>query len=446
MRTALSPEQQSLQAQIDESEKELAGLQGKLQTIHKKLDDMSAQRRQYDLLEQICGALDQLETLGAASLFWGDESAKQDVTRHLERVRGVAAEFQQKVAEVEDSRKKLEDRIHKQKVQINFLHEDLAEQRELEELARHEYIVTRQMAKPVYRPMVMPWKGQKDDERRLRKALLISLLLCLAFAFLIETWILPAPKPDEIVEIPENIVQLARREPPPPPKPLEKKQDKKEEKLDKEKPKPDEEKQARAEAEKAGVLAFKNAFKDLIDDVPDRLGADARVTNSGKQTTGSTSRSIVVAQAMDSSGGISSASLSRNVGGTGNQVSGVSFSRVESAVGAAAGADRPLSDGVGPSRTDEEIQIVFDRYKASLYRIYNRELRTDPTLRGKMILRITIEPNGEVSFCKVESTNLNSAVLSEEIVERVKKFNFGPKDGVPRVTILYPIDFLPAAS
>jgi hypothetical protein len=26
----------------------------------------------------------------------------------------------------------------------------------------------------------------------------------------------------------------------------------------------------------------------------------------------------------------------------------------------------------------------------------------------------------------------------------VKKFNFGAKDGVPRVSILYPIDFLPA--
>ena len=63
-----------------------------------------------------------------------------------------------------------------------------------------------------------------------------------------------------------------------------------------------------------------------------------------------------------------------------------------------------------------------------------------------MILRITIEPDGEVSACKIESTDLASAVLSTEIVERVRKFNFGVKDGVPKITILYPIDFLPAAS
>nr|WP_237457365.1 AgmX/PglI C-terminal domain-containing protein [Pseudomaricurvus sp. HS19] len=107
--------------------------------------------------------------------------------------------------------------------------------------------------------------------------------------------------------------------------------------------------------------------------------------------------------------------------------------------------DRPLSDGVGPSRTDEEIQIVFDRYKAALYRIYNRELRNNPLLKGKMVLKLTIEPDGSVSFATVESTNMDSPSLSSEVISRVKRFNFGPKDGVPPVTILYPIDFLPAA-
>ena len=105
---------------------------------------------------------------------------------------------------------------------------------------------------------------------------------------------------------------------------------------------------------------------------------------------------------------------------------------------------RPLSSGARPSRTDEEIQILFDRYKAALYRIYNTELRKDPTLRGKMVLRISIEPSGVVSACSVESCNMDAPDFSAQIVARVKKFNFGPKDGVPKTSILYPIDFLPA--
>ena len=77
-------------------------------------------------------------------------------------------------------------------------------------------------------------------------------------------------------------------------------------------------------------------------------------------------------------------------------------------------------------------------------RIYNTELRKDPSLRGKMVLKISVEPSGVVSSCSVESCNMNAAEFSDKIVDRVKKINFGPKDGVPRTTILYPIDFLPA--
>jgi hypothetical protein len=48
-------------------------------------------------------------------------------------------------------------------------------------------------------------------------------------------------------------------------------------------------------------------------------------------------------------------------------------------------------------------------------------------------------------MAKVESSDMKAPELSANIVERVQKFNFGPKEGVPKTTILYPIDFLPAS-
>jgi hypothetical protein len=154
----------------------------------------------------------------------------------------------------------------------------------------------------------------------------------------------------------------------------------------------------------------------------------------------------VTAQATSGSSGISTASLSRDVGGAGKGLKGVGFERVESAIGSDFfGDERPLSGGPGPSRTDEEIQIVFDRYKSALYRIYNRELRKNPTLQGKVVIRLTIEPDGAVSACKMESSDMDSSSLEQKIVARVLKFNFGAKEGVPAVTILYPIDFLPSS-
>ena len=40
---------------------------------------------------------------------------------------------------------------------------------------------------------------------------------------------------------------------------------------------------------------------------------------------------------------------------------------------------------------------------------------------------------------------MNAPRLAAQIVERVKTFDFGAKDGIPAITIIYPIDFLPAA-
>jgi hypothetical protein len=72
------------------------------------------------------------------------------------------------------------------------------------------------------------------------------------------------------------------------------------------------------------------------------------------------------------------------------------------------------------------------------------ELRKDPTLSGKILMRITIETSGAVSMCKVESTDLASPELVAKIVERITRFNFGPKEGVQKMTILYPIEFVPS--
>src|SRR5215471_18832924 len=145
---------------------------------------------------------------------------------------------------------------------------------------------------------------------------------------------------------------------------------------------------------KAGILAFKDKIASLAqDNVVVPLGADARhiaADDVGRPS----SRSMLTSNAPGSSGGINVASLSRSVGGGGGGGGGggnggggvggrgagsdraggggnggVGVGRAVSPISPITGADRPKArSGPGPARTDEEIQIVFDRYKASFYR------------------------------------------------------------------------------
>jgi len=215
-------------------------------------------------------------------------------------------------------------------------------------------------------------------------------------------------------------------------------------------------------AGKPGILAFRDEFASLAQDkVVPRLGANARFTDSDDVAQAS-SRSMLTTNTPGSSGGINLGSLSRSVGGRGGGgpggvhgngggaggeggIPGVPVGRATSSIASIGGGDRPLArGGPGLSRTDEEIQIVFDRYKASFYRLYNRELRNDPTLQGQMVLRLTIEPDGSVSMCVLQSTDMDAPDLAAQVVNRVRTINFGAKD-VQALTIVYPIDFLPAA-
>lgn len=449
MSTSISQQEQSIKDQIAKANEKIAGLEKKLLTLDEELASQSQQRQQYHLLGDICLALDKLNEIGASDLFWGSSATGYDPAQQLHRVRGVVAEFEQKISVIEQSRNLLQAEIKNESVAIFLLNDQLSELQEEAESVKNEYDLERQPSDIPFSPMVMPWSRQGEDEKRFRKILLIVLFITILFGWVIPLLKQPVDRTKEAV-VPERIAQLVKKKQEPKPveqKPLEK-TDKKDEKVPS-KDVPAEKVKARAVAETKGVLAFKNNFADMIEDSPVNLGAQARISNSGKAAAGDApQRAMIVAQATGGSGGINTSNLSRQgTGGGGQSITGAGakFARVESATGAGVADDRPLSKGTGPSRTDEEIQIVFDRYKAALYRIYNRELRNDPTLRGKMVLRITIEPDGRVTACTVKSSDMNSPALSADIVDRVLKFNFGKKDGVPSLTILYPIDFLPAS-
>jgi len=442
--------QAKINREIDDAYNRLEALKNYDGNFVEELNELDKERHRYHVLSEISDQLEKLEKLGGSDLFWGENHDRNHAQKEQTRVRDLVVNYDSRVAELKDKQADREESIESLTAKINVLNDESLRLQEREEALAEEFVIEREMAILPYRPMRMPWNSDDEDQRQFRKILLIVLLFSFLLGILIPMWQIPVPDRVEVVEIPERLAQLMvpKQEPPPPPKPQkqeEKKPDQEKPKKKDDKPVPEKAKKARKKAERAGLMAFKDDFADLIDDTPiASLGSKAKISGKGSKAK-KTTRSLVTSNVGTSSSGINTASLSRNTGGAGEGIGGVEFSRVESSIGSDFyGEEAPLSSGPGPSRTDEEIQIVFDRYKSALYRIYNRELRKNPTLQGKMVLRLTIEPDGSVSACSVDSSDMDSAELDKKIAARVKKFNFGAKEGVPAITILYPIDFLPA--
>jgi TonB family protein len=152
---------------------------------------------------------------------------------------------------------------------------------------------------------------------------------------------------------------------------------------------------------------------------------------------------LITSSAGKASGGINTASMSRNTGGAGlAQRDATAVSSTVAGLASGPAAQRS-GDSAMASRSREEIEMIFDKNKGAIYALYNRALRRDPTLQGKLVLRLTIEPSGAVTFCEIVSSELGDSELERKLVQRVKLFRFPDKDVAP-VTTTKPIDFFPA--
>jgi hypothetical protein len=461
---APTSEQRQLVTELARARTKLAALARDLRAAENELESMTPQRKQNQLALEACVSLDKLAAMGGAEVFWGDTQSAQQGVDHVRRVRARVEQFTNRVQELEQRQTALLERLSQQNDLIDAIEHALFEAQDEEERLKYEWEIERELDE-VPRKLVMPWTREGEEDKRFRKSALIALAVSVLFSAIVQYIPLPARVTADGTVVQERVVRLLMEEKPTPPTPKEEVKPKpKEPEKVAEKPKEEpvrqrvaridprvEEKPPEADVKDEGILAFRSklsAAKD--DDVVGRLGLQARIDNSDYQSSGRAERSMLTTSAPGSSGGINLASISRGTGngkGNGGGMAGVQVTRASSAIAAVGtpGGDRPLSgDGASPGRTDEEIQIVFDRYKTALYRLYNRELRKDPTLKGQIVLRLTILPDGSVSLCEMKSTDMNAPDLVAQVIERVKTFDFGAK-AVPAITIFYPIDFLPAA-
>jgi len=450
-------DQQALLAELGEKQERLDALAGELRSLDATLEALASERNQHRLLHQACDALGELGKVGGAQLFWGAAEAVATGEALLRRVSERVTAFESHVGDLEAARRTTRERIDTEQYGLGLIEDELFEAQDDEERLRQEWLVEREISGLHSRPLTMPWTWGGEDDRRFQKSLLGALAVCLLLALAVFLIRLPEQRTLEAAVL-EQVLHITMAlprpppprvlPPPPPPKPIVQKTVVNPTPQKSQQPPTEEPVKPTVEEPKpAGLLAFKQRLSALAQaQVDPALGAQAQINNADS-SAGSPQRSMLTTTAPGSSGGINLAAVSRGLGAGGGAERGVihggGLTHATSGIGSGAAASRPVSGGPGPGRTDEEIQIVFDRHKAQLYRLYNLELRRDPTLQGKIILRLTIEPDGTVSMCQQQATNMNAPQLSEQVVERVKTFNFGAKT-VPPVTIVYPIDFLPA--
>lgn len=299
--------------------------------------------------------------------------------------------------------------------------------------------------------LALPWSSSKREDRRFGVLALIVLLLTMAIGFVIQSIEVPELSKAEKKKLPDSLAKIIKERKKEPPKPIVKVEKKKEPEAKKEEkkkkpppPKTEKEKKAREKAAKKlkevnkELLALQEAFKPVK--VDKSLAKDVKAAKADKKLIMGNAKNVkgLGAVAAVSTGSDIGALSERAATQIGSASLGDTTVDGSGSVGAAAAARAPVAG----QRSEEQIRAVLDSSKGALYAIYNRELRKDPTLQGRVTFEITIEPDGSVSACKIFSSQLNNPALERKLVSRMRLINFGSED-VDTTKTRWAIDFLP---
>ncbi|MFT7561153.1 MAG: protein TonB [Flavobacteriales bacterium] len=306
---------------------------------------------------------------------------------------------------------------------------------------------------------MLPWSSSVEDDKRFFKILGVLSIPFLLLALIIPFYDVPEIPREVLEKIPPRLaqVQLEEQELPPPPPPPEPEPEEEEEPEKKPEEKPEEPEPepipVEKEPEPAQLIeearevaeAEINQFADALSDMRDAFDL-SDVNADLTQSTGEAAeldRSIITSGATSGSGGITTSNMSRNTGGV--ALSGKENTRVSSKLADATGkATKGSKNGNRDKsfRSDEDIRKVMDQNKGRIYAIYNKALRSNPTLEGKVVFKIVIDANGKVSAASIVSSELDDPALERKLLARLRLINFGVK-AVLKTTLNYSFDFLP---
>ncbi|HKT74212.1 MAG TPA: AgmX/PglI C-terminal domain-containing protein [Steroidobacteraceae bacterium] len=302
---------------------------------------------------------------------------------------------------------------------------------------------------PFYREYDLPWEGDDEGSQRFRKILRVMLVLFVLFAILFA--VLPPPKRTASeTEVPQRLARVMienKPKPPPPPPPVPKVEEKPKVAVEK-KPvplPPVDRKQVAHEKAQKSLNQVKDELADLREQMDLTPLAQTKNLSGAVGADSHAERALITSKVGAGSGGITSANSSRGFGTGAGSLTGHDTTAVTSQI-ARSGLDTRGPTRTGNSgkaaRSHEEIELVFDRNKGAIYALYSRELRERPELQGKLVLELTIAPGGDVTMCRVVSSDLSDPELEKKIVARVRLFRFEAKD-VESITTTKPLEFFP---
>jgi hypothetical protein len=202
---------------------------------------------------------------------------------------------------------------------------------------------------------------------------------------------------------------------------------------------------AREKAKNSGLAAMKDELFSMREAFDVKPAAQTKLEQNTTQEV-KVKRKLLAGVVTKQSAGLSAASVSQTVASDALSTKNTQYIRLaEEEIAASEGAiaEEVAAISQAGQRAEITLRRTLEASKSRLYALYNRALRKDPFLKGKVIFELEIKPNGKVSRVEITSSELNNTKLERQLTVILRSINFSDED-VSVMTTIWAIDFLPS--
>lgn len=284
--------------------------------------------------------------------------------------------------------------------------------------------------------------GNKQDQR-FYKVLIALLLIYFVFGIVVP-YVERVEIPREIKEqVPPQLTRILLKEKAiPPPEVIEELPP---EKVEKPEPPKTKREVAKEKAQSSGLAAMKDELFSLRDAFEVKPNSSSTLLKERTTEVTPIKRDLLAAKANEKSQHLSGAKttttekveqLAEHTTQT------VRLAEDEVLADTIASSEEMSEPGITNVRSEMKLRQTLEANKGRLYSLYNRSLRKNPFLKGKVLFEIEIQPDGSVSKVSIQSSELGDEKLERRLMLILKAINFGAED-VSVMTTVWAIEFLP---
>lgn len=199
---------------------------------------------------------------------------------------------------------------------------------------------------------------------------------------------------------------------------------------------------AKENASTSGLAAMKDELFSMREAFDVKPAAQRKLDQTTAQEV-KVKRDLLAGAANKQTESLAKSAISQTVAAeslSGNQTQQIRLAKEEVLATQGASAEKASQGG---QRSEAALRRTLEANKSRLYSLYNRALRKDPFLKGKVMFEIVIQPNGNVSKVTINSSELNNAKLERQLTLVLRSISF-PAEKVAVMTTIWAIDFFPS--